>query len=98
MSCERHNSIVVVVENAIARGDSAGMERVINRSRWGMDDEPVDTNTAHHTEVSRSNHHITYFEPTDWEAGGENPFRAAIEERRRMITEHPTLFNDWGNV
>lgn len=41
----------------------------------------------------------TYFDKAiDWQAGGENPFRATIEERKQNIIKHPTLFSVWGNV
>lgn len=84
MSCERHNRIVTVVERAIVMGDYAGMERVDNRSRWNMDDEPANT------QISR----ITYFDSTDWQAGGKNPFRAKIEARlEQMRTEPPRLID-----
>ncbi|MBI2018020.1 hypothetical protein HYS92_03130 [Candidatus Daviesbacteria bacterium] len=37
----------------------------------------------------------TYFDKSiDWQAGGENPFRAALEEQRQAIMEHPRLLSD----
>jgi hypothetical protein len=38
MGCERNDGIVTFVERAIVSGDYAGMERVVNRSRWSMDE------------------------------------------------------------
>ncbi len=37
----------------------------------------------------------TYFDKAiDWQAGAENPYKAAVEEQRRAIMEHPRLLSD----
>lgn len=37
-NCEK-TGIVERVEKAVADGDAAAMERIVNRERWGMGDE-----------------------------------------------------------
>ena len=38
MSHERNNGIVTTIEDAIVKGDYAAVERVVNRSRWDMEE------------------------------------------------------------